>query len=75
MQIPSCPRCSVAMEQGFMMDHSHRSFGNPGQWISGEPERSIWFGTKTRDRRRLTVAAFRCPRCGRLEMFAPEVTS
>ena len=38
MQIPSCPRCSVAMEQGFMMDHSHRSFGNPGQWISGEPE-------------------------------------
>ena len=39
-----------------------------------EPERSIWFGTKTGGRRRITVAAFRCPRCGRLEMFAPEAS-
>jgi len=56
-----------------MMDRSHRRFGNAGQWVSGEPERSIWFGVKTGgDRKRITVAAFRCPRCGRLEMFAPE---
>ncbi len=60
------------MERGFLMDHSHRSFGHPGQWVSGEPERSIWFGVKTGGRQRVTTVAYRCPRCGLLELRAPE---
>jgi len=54
-----------------MLDR-RRSYGVPGQWISGEPERSFWFGLKLSGRKQLTVSAYRCPRCGRLEVFAPE---
>jgi len=71
MQVPSCPRCSVTMEPGFLLDHSHHAFGKPGVWVEGEPERSLWFGVKTGGRPRFTVAAFRCPGCGSLELFAP----
>jgi hypothetical protein len=59
------------MEPGFMLDR-RRSYGVPGQWVSGEPERSFWFGLKLSGRKQLTVSAYRCPRCGRLEVFAPE---
>ena len=57
-----------------MMDHSHHSYGHPGQWVSGEPERSIWFGVKKGGRKRLDIASYRCPRCGRLELIAPEAS-
>ena len=71
MQAPNCPRCSIPMEPGFLIDRSHHNFGRPGQWVSGEPERSIWFGVKTGDRKRVTISAYRCSRCGSLELFAP----
>jgi hypothetical protein len=72
MRDPTCPECSVTMERGFTLDRSHNSMGRAGQWVSGEPERSFWFGIKLRGRRRLVMVAFRCPRCGRLEFRAPE---
>ena len=71
MQTPSCPQCSVPMDRGFLMDHSHRSVGHAAQWISGEPERSLLYGVKTGGRRKITVSSYRCPRCGRLELLAP----
>ena len=73
MPQPTCPQCAIAMERGFTVDRSHHSYAVPGQWVSGEPERSIWFGVRTGGgRKRLTMAVYRCPRCGRLEFFAPE---
>ena len=75
MREPTCPECSVMMERGFTLDRSHHNIGGPTTWVSGEPERSIWFGVKTGGgRKRLTVMAFRCPRCGRLEFRAPEAS-
>jgi ribosomal protein S27AE len=71
MQPPSCSRCGVTMEPGFLLDRS-RQISVPGQWVSGEPARSIWFGVKTGGRKRITIAAHRCPRCGLLELHAPE---
>jgi hypothetical protein len=60
------------MEPGFMLDR-RRNYGRAALWVSGEPEPSFWFGVKTGGgRKRITVSAFRCPRCGRLEMYAPE---
>jgi hypothetical protein len=60
------------MEPGFLVDHSRQTFARPGQWVSGEPARSIWFGVKTGGRKRITMTAHRCPRCGRLELYAPQ---
>jgi hypothetical protein len=59
------------MERGFVLDR-RRNMAGPAQWVSGEPERSFWFGVKLGGRKRLTLAAYRCPRCGRMEFFAPE---
>ena len=40
------------------------------QWISGLLETGILGYAKMRNRRRLAVAAFRCPNCTHLELFA-----
>jgi hypothetical protein len=59
------------MERGFLLDRK-RNTARPGEWIEGEPERSFWSGLKLRGRKRLQVVAHRCPRCGRLDLSAPE---
>jgi len=59
------------MERGFLVDRSHHSYARPGQWVSGEPQGSLWFGVKTGGRQRITLEAYRCPRCGLVESFAP----
>jgi hypothetical protein len=59
------------MEQGFTVDRSHHSFGQPTKWVSGAPERSLLFGVRTGGgRKRLTLSAYRCPHCGRVELYA-----
>ena len=68
---PTCSQCAVVMEQGFTVDRSHHSFGQPTKWVSGAPERSMLFGVKTGGRKRLTLVAYRCPQCGRVDLFAP----
>lgn len=65
-----CPKCSGAMERGYVVD-----FGDGGQakvsgWIEGEPEKSIWTGLKMKDRARYDVETWRCRRCGYLESYA-----
>ncbi|HET9325680.1 MAG TPA: hypothetical protein VFQ05_02795 [Candidatus Eisenbacteria bacterium] len=72
MKPPMCPQCSVTLEQGFTVDRSHYSFGHPSKWVSGSPERSFLFGVKTEGRKRFTLAAYRCPQCGRVDFYAPE---
>ena len=65
----SCPRCSGSMEQGYVLDEG---YGNRtvGQWVAGEPERSIWTGLKFRGKTKLDVTTYRCKRCGYLESYA-----
>jgi len=59
------------MERGFMLDTT-RNAVTAEQWVEGEPERSFWSGLKLRGRKRLKVVAHRCPRCGRLDLSAPQ---
>lgn len=44
-----------------------------GHWVPGAPEWSWWQGLRLKGKRRLPVIAYRCPKCGRLELFAPDV--
>jgi len=66
---PRCPQCHGAMEEGYLLDHSHGT-QTAGEWVAGPPERSIWTGVKTRGRLRYRVSAYRCEQCGFLASYA-----
>ena len=66
---PQCLVCKEPLIEGFLLDKSHG-----GQfvstWVEGQPERSFWKGTKIEDQRRMSVAAYLCTKCGRIELYA-----
>ena len=66
-----CPKCAGAMEQGFLLDQTYGTYA-VASWVRGAPEKSLWTGVKLKRKTRLTVATWRCRRCGFLESFAPE---
>lgn len=70
--IPTCLRCSSAMDAGFMFDVSHGAI-RQSRWVPGKPEAGFWTGevTMTQADRGLRITTFRCPRCGYLESYAP----
>lgn len=70
VNLHACPYCRVTMEQGFVGDQTHHARLTVPQWVEGEPESSFWSGLKTKDRRVLSVATWRCPDCGFLASFA-----
>lgn len=63
-----CPKCTGAMEEGFILDvtHGHRL---ASRWVAGPPERSMWLGVKVRGKRMQPVRTFRCTVCGFLESY------
>jgi predicted RNA-binding Zn-ribbon protein involved in translation (DUF1610 family) len=65
-----CPKCGATMEEGFVPDCRRGSYSSPSQWVEGVPERSLLFGVKRGGKRNLTIATFRCSRCGYLESYA-----
>jgi len=40
------------------------------EWFEGALEKSVLFGVKVRNRKRLTIRALRCVKCGFLESYA-----
>lgn len=65
----ACPKCSSAMEAGFIPDFTYGTI-LPSSWVEGVPEKN-WRGLiKTRDRRNIAITAERCTGCGFLEMYA-----
>ena len=69
---PECRDCRVAMDAGLMLDRTHGGSEQP-MWIKGTADKGIFGLIKERDRERLPVVTFRCPKCGRLESFAQTV--
>ncbi len=66
----TCLRCQSPMEEGVSLDHGHGNVLLPAEWLEGPPERSFWFGLKTKGREKFAVRTFRCTRCGYLESYA-----
>ena len=71
---PTCPKCSSAMEEGFVLDRGE-SYYVP-QWQPGQPENTRILGMSTgipkvnKDQWR-PIATYRCTHCGYLESYAP----
>ena len=57
------------MEEGFIKDEGYGSV-QASQWVEGPPEKSFWNNIKTRGRKKVQVATYRCPECGYLESYA-----
>jgi hypothetical protein len=57
------------MEEGFVKDEGHGTV-HASKWVQGPPEKSFWTGMKTRGKKQVVIATFRCRKCGYLESYA-----
>ena len=64
-----CAKCGGAMEEGFVRDVLQGGC-TPATWVEGQPEWSFWSGTKTSGKEQFRLQAFRCAKCGLVELYA-----
>ena len=65
-----CTQCDAPdLEPGFIEDAGDHSRGY-ARWIPGPLERGVFGGAKRMGRQRWQVDAWRCRRCGHLELYA-----
>lgn len=65
-----CTGCGfTTMTEGFLDDSGQNSRGYT-RWISGALSKGMFGGAKQRGREKLAISAFRCDRCGHLDMYA-----
>ncbi len=69
-----CPKCHSSMSEGVLVDTGYGSYA-VSAWQPGAPSVSRWFGLKVKPKALLPTIAYRCGRCGFLEIYAPPVTS
>ena len=69
MQETQCPKCRSSMELGFIKDQGYGA-NYTASWVEGAPEQSFWEVTKTRGKKHVQVATYRCTSCGFLESYA-----
>ena len=66
-----CTGCDGAMEEGFLLDRRRGFSAYAGEWVEGAPEKLLFPGrVKFLSKRRLAVSAWRCTRCGAVQLYA-----
>jgi hypothetical protein len=66
----TCAKCGGRMDQGFVLEKD-RNQKAVTEWVEGMPDKK-WYGLSIKGKRKLTVEAWRCGRCGYLESYAPD---
>ena len=64
-----CAKCSGTLARGYTPEARDMSY-KVDQWVEGEPKRGL-FGFKMRGKRRFDMEAWRCEKCGFVELYAP----
>lgn len=68
-----CTYCGgIDMAPGFVEDLGQGSKGYT-RWIEGPLKRGVFGGARRLGKARWRIEAWRCRKCGHLEMFAPEL--
>ena len=67
---PECPSCRTTLDAGYVLDNS-RNMHVPATWVADPPEKGFLGSLKTKGHEQAQVMAFRCPKCRRLELYAP----
>ena len=70
MRERACLRCHVTMATGYLLDRDSGVGGAPTQWVEGEPVYGWIKNLKVKDT--LEIISYRCPKCGALELVAPD---
>lgn len=70
MSTPTCSKCSVALQEGFLLDNGQYGL-SATKWVEGKPKPSFWQGLSLKGKQQLALVSYRCPRCGLLELYAP----
>lgn len=71
--LKTCTKCQSRMSDGFVVDQSHAAT-YAAAWHPG-PILKRWLaigGVKIDSTRQRQIAAYRCERCGFLELYAPD---
>jgi len=71
---PECPACRVRMQEGFVPDVGDHGRVLTSKWTEGSPEKRLLSGLHVKGRRQIATVTFRCPKCGWLIWFAPDVS-
>jgi hypothetical protein len=64
-----CPKCNGEMVQGFVPEYSQGPI-YVGSWHPGQPKKSFWTRTKVHFAEGLPIGAFRCQKCGFVELYS-----
>lgn len=68
--LPACSSCGAEdLDPGFLEDRGEGSRGYL-RWIPGALERGIFGGARVMGKERVPIHAWRCRRCGHLDLFA-----
>ena len=68
---PKCSGCDGALEEGFLLDRRRGFSAYAGEWVAGAPEKKLLPGrVKFLNKRRFAVTAWRCTKCGAVQLFA-----
>lgn len=73
--VPDCPACRVRMEEGHVLDRTDSGKLARTLWTEGDPEKGGLYGHRVKGKRQYPTRTFRCPRCGWLVWFAPDVSA
>src|SRR5512140_2962700 len=65
----SCPRCNTTLERGYLADIGQGDATQVANWIGGAPDKH-WYGLKTKGHDKMPLSAYRCDRCGYVELHA-----
>lgn len=71
-EVPACPKCKGEMIQGFIPGYGQGDRSYVSGWLEGQPQKSIWRGTKGSFEEVIPIGAFRCKGCGFLEFYSDE---
>jgi len=65
-----CTKCQGSMSEGVLVDTGYGAF-SVSAWQGGAPIVSRWFGLKVKKKALIPTTAYRCGRCGFIELYAP----
>lgn len=70
MDDPKCIRCDVVMTQGWIPD-PRWMYTYPQYWLEGSPPKGgVLVGSPSSEgTERFVVGAYRCPTCGRVDLY------
>ncbi len=66
----ACPKCQGTMSEGVLVDNGYYAY-TVGAWQAGAPVVSRWTGLKVNKKALIPTTAYRCGRCGFVELYAP----